>query len=294
MTRDSKAATGAHRSPTDPPRPHPPPRYAWGLRALYRSLSDHRELVVRLVRRDVAGRYKGSAGGIGWAVFTPIVMLAVYLFVFGIVFNPRRGGTAESLTDFGLSLFCGVIVFGMFAECLSRAHTAVVSQPNFVKKVVFPIEVLPLVTVGTALFHLAIGLGLVLLALPVFRSVPPTALLLPLILLPLVALCMGAAWLVAALAVYLRDVGHVIGLLISVLMFLSPVFYPISAVPEWIRPVLLWNPLTLPIEMTRGALLAGVHPPWTPWAVHAAACLAITWLGFAFFQKTRKGFADVL
>jgi lipopolysaccharide transport system permease protein len=271
-----------------------PSRHAWDIRALFRTLRDHRHLLLRLVRRDIAGRYKGSAGGIGWAVLTPLVMLGVYLFVFGVVFNPRRGGTVADLTDFGLSLFCGVVVFSMFSECVTRSNTSVVGQPNFVKKVVFPIEILPLVTVGSALFHLAIGIGLVLLALLSMRTLSPMALLLPLTLLPLVLLCMGLAWLVAALAVYLRDIGQLSGLLVSMLMFLSPVFYPISAVPESVRPLMQWNPLTIPIEVTRGVLLNGKPPPWLPWAVHAIGCFAIAWLGFAFFQKTRKGFADVL
>lgn len=282
----STAAVGTARAPQR--------RHAWDVLALLRTLRSHRQLLLRLVRRDIAGRYKGSAGGIGWAVLTPLVMLGVYLFVFGVVFNPRRGATTADLTEYGLSLFCGVVVFSLFSECVTRSTTSVVGQPNFVKKVVFPIEILPLVTVGSALFHVVIGFGLVLLALVSMRPVSPLVLLLPLTLLPLVLLSMGMTWLISALAVYVRDIGQISGLLVSVLMFLSPVFYPVAAVPEGVRPLMQWNPLTIPIEATRGVLLHDTTPPWAPWAAHALACFAIAWLGFAFFQKTRKGFADVL
>lgn len=263
--------------------------------SLMRQLAYNRHLLSQLVLRDVTGRYKGSFMGVAWSVINPVLMLLVYLFVFGVVFNARRGEAGSNLSEFGLALFCGILVHGLFSECLVRAPSAIVSQPSYVKKIVFPLEILPLVSVGSALFHYLIGLA-VLLAFTSASGNPPAppALLLPLILLPLLLMGTGVAWLFSALAVYLRDVGQLTGLLSTLLLFLSPVFYPVSAVPKDLQFLMKLNPLTVPIEASRGILLHGQAPDWEMLAWYALISLASCWLGFAFFQKTREGFADVL
>lgn len=262
-----------------------------------RRLFGLRHMLWQLVRRDIAGRYRGSFGGLAWSLVTPVLLLAVYLFVFGYVFNPRHAAQATEggIARFGLSLFCGVLVHGMFAECLVRSPGVIIGQPSYVKKIVFPLELLPLVTVGGALFHLLVGLGVLLLGVAIFGDRPGAhALLVPLAIAPLVLLCAGVAWFVAALGVYLRDIGHVTGLAATMLMFLSPVFYPVEALPADWRWLAWASPLTVPIEALRDTLLHARMPDVAGLAGYWAVALAVCWLGWQWFAKTRRGFADVL
>lgn len=262
---------------------------------LLHSLKQHRTLIHSLIQRDVTGRYQGSMMGIMWSLVTPILMLCIYLFVFGVVFNPRRAGNHASLGEVTLSLFCGMLVHSLFAECLGRAPGIIVGQPNYVKKVVFPLETLSVIAVGSALFHYLISLLVLLLfILALNGTVPVTACLLPVIVLPVVLLGAGISWLISALAVFLRDIGQITGLLGTILLFLSPVFYKSSSIPEQYRFLLQLNPLTIPIELSRDILLNGVLPNWSLLAVHTVASAAFCWMSYACFQKLRKGFADVL
>jgi len=222
-------------------------------------------------------------------------MLVIYTFVFSVVFKARWSGGGESKTEFALVLFIGLIVFNIFSETINRAPGLIISNANYVKRVVFPLEILPFVSLLTALFHGAISLGVWLLAYLVIFGIPPgTIFYLPLILLPFILFIMGLSWILSSLGVYLRDVGQFVGILTMVLMFLSPIFYPITAVPEVFRGMLFMNPLTLVIEQVRSVLYFGVSPSYNLLAMHFVFSLAMSWLGFAWFQKTRKGFADVL
>lgn len=257
----------------------------------------HRSLIKTLTQREVLGRYRGSVMGIAWSLFNPILMLAVYTFVFSVVFNARWGTGAGngSKTEFALVLFAGLLIFNLFAECISRAPGQVLNNVNYVKKVVFPLEILPWITMGSALFHFLISLGVWLVAhLLLLGPAQPTVLLLPLVAVPLVLFVMGLSWVLASLGVYLRDVGQFIGVLITVLMFLSPIFYPASALPERFRTVMYLNPLTPAIEMARDVMYWGQWPSLSLLSVYLFISVVIAWLGFAWFQKTRKGFADVL
>ena len=256
----------------------------------------NRQLIRNLTHREVVGRYKGSMLGIFWSLATPIFMLAVYTFVFSVVFKARWGaGGSDSKTEFALVLFAGLMIFNLFSECVGRAPGLILANVNYVKKVVFPLEVLPWVSMGSALFHFVVSLGVWLVAYVVLFGVPHWhVLLLPLVLGPLVLFVMGLSWALASLGVYLRDVGQIIGLVITVLMFLSPIFYPASSLPPAYQPLMFLNPLTPPIEMARDLLYWGQMPNMTLLAVYAAGSLAFAVLGFAWFQKTRKGFADVL
>ncbi len=263
--------------------------------ALARALRQHRSLLARLVRRDVASRYQGSAAGLLWSLATPLLMLAVYLFVFGYVFTPlRAAGAGSTLPTFGLGLFAGMLTHALFADCLVRAVHAVLGQPSYVKKVVFPVELLPLTVLGSALVQYAIGWGVLLVATALVQGLSPAIVLLPLVTLPLLAVCAGVALGIAALSVYLRDIGQLTGLASTVLMFLSPVFYPLESLPEWLRRWMHLNPLTFPIEASRDLLLRGVAPDWAAWGAYGLAGLGVLWLGWATFQALRRGFADVL
>lgn len=266
--------------------------------AMIRSLWRNRDLIRQMTWREVLGRYRGSLFGLAWSFFNPILMLLVYTFVFSGVFKARwvvDGDAQASHTQFALVLFVGLIINGLFAEILNRAPSLVLGNVNYVKKVVFPLEILPVVTAGAAVFHGLVSTGVLVLAiLLVNGSLPWTAVLAPLVMIPLVVLALGFAWFLASLGVYLRDVGQTIGILTTVLMFLAPVFYPIAALPEFIRPWLLLNPLTLVIEQARDVLIWGRLPSWRDWSVYSGVAVACAWLGYFWFQRTRKGFADVL
>jgi len=246
--------------------------------------------------REISGRYQGSIFGILWAFFNPIFMLTVYTFVFSVVFKARWGSSGdESKAEFALVLFVGLLVFNLFAECISRAPSLVLANVNYVKKVIFPLEILPWVIFGAAIFHTFVSfLVWFILYLAIVGFPHPTLLLLPLMFLPLCLLTLGLSWFLAAVGVFLRDVSQFIGIVITILMFLSPIFYPISAIPEKYRLALQMNPLTVIIESVRNVLVWGTQPDWFLFGICLLVSGMVFWLGFAWFQKTRKGFADVL
>jgi lipopolysaccharide transport system permease protein len=259
------------------------------------SLWNHRGLIQASVKREVLGRYRGSVFGLFWAFLNPLFMLAVYTFVFSEVFKARWNVSSDSKTEFALLLFAGLIVFNLFAECINRAPGLIIANPNYVKKVVFPLETLSFVSMLSALYHTLIGLGVWLLTYAALFGVPHiTSALLPLVLVPLMLFIMGLSWVLASLGVFLRDISQITGVVTTVLMFLSPIFYPASAIPEAYRSLLYLNPLTPVIEMTRDLLYWGRLPDWADLSLYWLVTSIIACLGFAWFQKTRKGFADVL
>lgn len=249
-----------------------------------------------MAKREVIGRYRGSAMGLLWSFFNPVLMLTVYTFVFSVIFKARWGETgSDSKTEFAILLFAGMIVYGLFAECVNRAPSLVLGNVSYVKKVVFPLEILPWVAMGSALFHAIIsGLVLLFFFVLIHHAANWTILFLPLLLLPYMLLIMGISWFLAATGVYLRDVGQTTGIVTTVLMFLSPVFYPVSALPETYRPFIHFNPLTFVIEQTRNILIWGKLPDWAGLGIYFIVSLFTATAGFFWFQKTRKGFADVL
>jgi len=247
-----------------------------------------------MTKREVVGRYKGSVLGLAWSFFNPVFMLVVYTFVFSMIFKSRWGGD-ESKTLFALVLFVGMIVLGLFGEVVNRAPSLILANVNYVKKVVFPIEILPVIAMGAALFHMLISLSVLLLAFILFNGfLHWTVIFTPLVLLPLVIVTLGISWMLAAVGVFLRDVSQTVGLITTILMFLSPVFYPVSAVPERFRPFIMANPLTFVIEQAREVVVWGHLPNLVGLGVYTTLAILIAWSGYFFFQKTRKGFADVL
>lgn len=257
----------------------------------------NRRLVFELARRDVVGRYRGSIMGLAWSFLNPLLMLAAYTFVFGAIFQARWPGRSlgHSKIEFALILFAGLIVHSIMADCLNRAPALITSNANYVKKVVFPLEVLPMVALLSALFHAAVSTAVLVLAiLLVTGSVPVTVVAFPLVLLPFAAGVAGFAWLLASLGVFLRDVGQTVGVAVMLLMFLAPIFFPLSSVPPEFKPIVQLNPLTWFVGASRDVLLWGVWPDPVGWLVAAIAGSAIALVGLWWFQKTRKGFADVL
>ncbi|MDR7005841.1 ABC transporter permease [Paraburkholderia strydomiana] len=264
-------------------------------RELAISLWRNRRLIALSVRREVLGRYRGSFLGIFWSFFNPLLMLAVYTLVFSGLMKARWNAASDSKTEFALVLFAGLMLFNLFAECINRAPGLILGNPNYVKKVVFPLEILPWVSLGSALFHGGVSLLVWLIAYCIFFGAPhATVVLLPLVLIPFILFTMGLSWALASLGVFLRDVAQVIGILTTVLMFLSPIFYPATTLPEKYRPLLYLNPLTPVIESARDVLYWGKVPSFEMLGVYLVISAFIAWLGFAWFQKTRTGFADVI
>jgi len=251
-----------------------------------------------MVKREVMSRYKGSFLGLLWSLIIPILMLAIYTFVFSVVFKVRLdqdSGIYDDKTTFALLLFVGLIIYNLFSECLSRAPGLILANVNYVKKIIFPLEILPWVTLGSALFHAGISF-LVLMAFLLIagNSIHWTLILLPVVVLPLLLLIMGLSWLLASIGVFVRDIGQFIGLVLTVMLFMSPIFYPASALPESVRGYIFLNPLTFIIEQTRAVILAGKLPDWGGLAIYYLIAVFIAWIGFMWFEKTRKGFADVV
>jgi lipopolysaccharide transport system permease protein len=262
---------------------------------LFVSLYKNRSLIVDLIKREVIGRYRGSTMGLLWSFFNPVLMLAVYTFMFSVVFKARWAGGSDSKVEFALIMFTGLLMFNLFGEVVNRSPSLILNNANYVKKVIFPLEILPVVALGSAAFHMLVSLLVWLIFFLIFFSVPNIAALqVFLIFVPLMLLTLGIAWLLASLGVYLRDVGQIISVVTIVLMYLSPVFYPITAIPEDLREFMLMNPLTYIVEDTRNVMIWGKSLNWSHWSYWTALSAVVAWLGFAWFQKTRKGFADVL
>lgn len=259
------------------------------------SLWKHRILVWELAKRDVIGRYKGAALGILWSLFYPVMMIAIYTFVFSDVFKLRWAGGSDSKTLFATMVFAGLIVHGLFAECLTQGPTVIVRNPTFVKKIIFPLEILPWVTVLAALFHTVVGaIVLCLFILITQGQLSTQAFWLPVLFLPLVLMSVGICWFLASVGVYLRDVAQITSAFSTVLLFLSPVLYPASALPERLQPLFALNPLTPAIEQARRILVLGEPLEWGTWLVQLGAGFLVAWLGLVWFQKMREIFADVL
>lgn len=258
----------------------------------------HRHLLTQLLRRDIASRYRGSLLGIFWALLTPLLMLGVYSFIFGTVFRTRwQAAPQEAASDiaFPLLLYSGLIIHQFAAEILTRSTTIILHNSSYVKKVVFPLPILPVMVVLSAGFLALIQFILLFVAMGATgHSIPLTALWLPVIWAPLILLLCGGAWLVASVGVFLRDLSQIMGFLVTILLFLSPIFYPVTALPEPYRTFMQFNPLTPIIENTRTVLFYGAMPDWTLLGVYSLAALIICQCAYWWFKRTRKGFNDVL
>jgi lipopolysaccharide transport system permease protein len=263
--------------------------------APYRALARHFALVVQMARRDVTGRYRGSFAGLLWSFFNPLLMLAIYTLVFGVIFKSRWNAQTTNHFQYAMVLFAGLNIHAFFSECANRASTLVIEHANFVKRVVFPLETLTWSTIGSGLFHLFVS-TLVLLAVSPFvmGHFPWTAVLFPVVVLCFLPLVAGTVWLLASLGVYLRDLKQVVGIVTMALMFLAPIVYPKALIPDRYRDLLYLNPLTVIAEASQNVLIFGKPPLWTHLGVYVLVSGLFAWLAFAWFEQTRKGFADVV
>ncbi|ABA57728.1 ABC-type polysaccharide/polyol phosphate export systems permease component [Nitrosococcus oceani ATCC 19707] len=254
-----------------------------------------RELIAQLVWSEVVGRYRGSFAGFLWSFLNPLFSLAMYTFVFGVVFKARWGLSAENTFDFSMVLFTGLIVHGLVSETINRAPYLILSNPSYVKQVVFPLEVLPVVALGSSLFHAAISFLLLIVIWSIAHgSIALAVAFIPLLILPLSLITVGVSWFMAAATVYFRDLGQLVTFISSGLLFFSPIFYPVSSVPESFRIFLELNPLTYIIEQVRATLISGEIPELKGYVVYFLVSAIVAWAGYAWFQKTRAGFADVI
>ncbi len=260
------------------------------------SFCKHKNLIYQLSKRDILSRYRGSIAGVAWSVITPILMLVLYTFVFSYVFTARWGEAPELPREmYALVLYAGMILHTLFSDCLNRAPALMQNNTSYVKKVVFPLEALTWVTLFSALFQAIIGFLLLIIAnLIITGGVNYTVLVLPVLLIPFIFTIIGVCWVITAIGVYFRDIAHLTSILTTVLMFASPIFYPVSILPEKFRIFMYINPLTYFIEEFRNALIWGVLPDFKHYIIVLTLSIFIAGLGYVFFQRTRKGFADVL
>lgn len=259
-------------------------------------LREHRVLSWRLAVRGVHGRYKGSMIGLVWTIITPLCMLAIYTFIFSVVFQARWGhGLGESKAAFAIVLVCGLTVYQIFSDSVGMAVQVIVGNPNYVKKVVFPLEVLPWAAHLTCLMlNMAWFLIAVVGVMVFLHRLCITTLALPLILIPLSMFTMGICWLVASLGVFLRDLNHFINIMLRMLLFLTPIFYEMDRIPYPIRYVLYANPLAAFTEQARRVLVYNQWPDWTVLAILTLISAFVCQMGYLWFMRTKKGFADVL
>jgi lipopolysaccharide transport system permease protein len=263
---------------------------------LTRTIRHHQHLIWQLTRREIIERYQGSIFGLFWSFFNPLLMLSVYTFVFSVIFNMRWNISEGNNTgQFALILFIGVILHTLLAECLTKSPLLITGNVNYVKRVVFPLELLPVISLTAALFHALISFIVLLAALLITQgSLHWTILLLPITILPFLVLILGISFLLSAFGVYLQDIKQIISMLIMILMFLAPIFYPISMIPEALQPWIYLNPLTLIVEHMRTIIIIGDVPNFLYWAVYLSISTLLFWAGFCAFQKMRKGFSDAL
>lgn len=267
--------------------------------SLVRHLWSNRNLIAQFTRREVEGRYRGSFLGLFWSFVNPLVMLMIYTFVFGIIFKARwPQSRTNSLGEFATVLFCGLIAFNTFSECLNRCTGLIITVPNYVKKVVFPLEILPVSVLGSALFHMLISLSILMVAnILISHTVQWTLILLPLVMLPLIFLSLGLSWFLCSLGVFVRDISYTVTLIVQMMFFLTPIVYSIDTlkgVPSNLQRLMRLNPLGSIVENFRRVVLWGMMPSWEGLALWLLFTVAVMMLGYAWFMRTKKGFADVI
>jgi lipopolysaccharide transport system permease protein len=259
---------------------------------MVRVITQHRYLLGQLIKRDVLLRYRGAYFGLLWIFLNPLIMLGIFTFVFGNIFQPRWVVDTGNV-PYALNLYCGLIAFNIFSETVGRAPTMVRSNPNYVKKIIFPLQILPVVPLGAALIHAFFNVVILVLALFWIGNVNISLLLIPLLLFPLVMVGMGLAWFLASWGVFIKDMSQIVPVAIQMLMFLSPVFYPAQAVPEGLRSILSLNPLSPVIEAMRSTI-SGSSVDWYSWSIALVIGSVFLILGYVFFNRSREEFADAL
>jgi len=264
-------------------------------RSLLKNLYFHKQLIFRLAQREIFTRYQSSLLGIGWAFITPIITLFVYTIFFSIFLKARWTGFENGYTNYALILFVGLLIHGLFAECLARAPHLILLQPNYVKKVVSPIELFPCVAMLSSLFHLTIGFIILIVAQLILNHwLSWTIVFLPILFAPFIILMLGLMWFLSALGVYMRDISQIVTHVTMIALFMSPVFYPLSNLPASVQPWLFVNPLTFIVEQARQIFFYAAYPDWLGIGIYFFVSILTAYIGLWWFQRTREGFADVL
>lgn len=255
----------------------------------------NRQLIYQFIKREVVGRYKGSYLGIIWSFLTPLFMLAIYTFVFSMVFQARWNTSSSNKLEFALIIFAGMIAFNIFSEVVVRSPSLIINNANYVKKMVFPLEILTLSVLGASLINALINVCILTIGSVLFLGILHwTVLLVPIVLLPIVLMTLGIGWFLSSIGTYFRDIGQITGLIVSALMFLSPIFYPVTNIPKELQFLYFLNPLSHVVEDMRSVLIFGQMPNWIWVGTGTVIGLLISYIGFLWFEKTRGGFADVL
>lgn len=267
----------------------------FNLLGLLNSTRTNRFVLSQLTRAEILTRYRGSVLGLAWSILNPLFLLVVYSVVFDFLLRVRWAVKTPEETPYALALFAGILIHAFFSDCLVQSTTAISKNANFVKKIVFPLEVLPIVTVTSAVFNLLLSIVIFLLAILFFGSdLHITLLLTPIVLLPFVIFVLGMSYILSAVGVYIKDISQVAGMLSMMFLFLSPVLYPLSVLPENIQTIAMLNPLSFIIEQLRAVALKGDMLDWQGYFVYLSVSLLFLSLGYAIFQRTRKGFADAI
>ncbi|TFE29095.1 ABC transporter permease [Cohnella luojiensis] len=262
---------------------------------LIKALWYHKNLISQFIIRDVIARYRGSYLGILWSFINPLLMLVVYTFVFSEIFKAKWGTDNGSTMEYALMIFCGLITFNIFAELLGKAPSLIINHSSYVTKVVFPLEILPVSIMGSTLIHSGISLLILIFSnLIAFREIHWTLILIPIVLLPLIFLSIGIGWVLSSLGVYLRDIGQIVGIILQAMMLLSPIFYSVSTLPSTYQLLFAFNPVSYVIEDMRLIVLQGQLPHFYSLIIEYAIGILIFYAGYIWFNKSRKGFSDVL
>ncbi|MCR8844848.1 ABC transporter permease [Paenibacillus sp. SC116] len=258
-------------------------------------LKKHSHLIKQLTKRELLQRYQGSYLGMLWSFVTPLFMLMIYTYFFGFVFKTKWGASdSSSNLEFALILFCGLIVFNFFSEVVTKSPLLIVNNTNLVKKVVFPLQVLSIVQTQSALVHALISFVILLIGLLIMGVFHWTIIFLPIAFLPIVLVSLGLSWILSALGVFIRDIAQLVGIIVQALMFLSPIFYPISIIPENLHFIYYLNPITYVVEDLRRILIWGQLPDWSFLSLGILLGLVTLLIGHICFKRTKGGFADVL
>ena len=263
---------------------------------MVRNLWQHRDLIRQFTKREIEGRYKGSFLGIFWSIINPLILLLCYTFVFGVVFQSRWAqAKTDSLLEFAVTIFCGLTVFNLFSETVGRSPTLVVAVPNYVKKVVFPLEILPLSSLVVSAYFSLFSFAILIIAnFFVTGSIPWTIVFVPIILLPLFGFSLGISWLLASFGVFVRDITYFIALILQLLFFLTPIFYSLESVPSSFVGIIRANPLASIVENVRRVVLWGMYPNWVDILIWTTIACVVLVVAYAWFMKTKKAFADVI
>jgi lipopolysaccharide transport system permease protein len=262
---------------------------------IFGNLWKHRELIRTFAKREVISKYKGSFLGSMWSFINPLLMLIVYTFVFSEIFNAKWNTASNSKVEFAIIIFCGLITFSIFGDVISRSPYLILGNANYVKKVVFPLEILPVVALGSAVINSLISLAILILCIGIFmHMVHWTLVFIPLVLSPLMLLSVGLGWFLSSLGVYLRDIAQIVTVAVQALMLLSPIMYPATLIPKDLRFLYYLNPIGYVVEDMRKIIIWGELPDWNSLCIEVLIGLIVFYIGYVWFQKTRSGFSDVI